>query len=621
MNRGLLATREQLSALRERISRRPFDTIGEVLAKRCALILAAKPIGETSWRTQHAQGRWAAALTAARACQGRIFDLIVAHHIDPNIAYRDRAIEEMKSLAVWSTWVDPCHPDLKADLCTAECCAAMAVGLDWLAEDLSEADRLRCTRALAEKGIAAYNAAVAANAWWYTCYHNWNAVLNGGCGLGALLLADENPDARQALDSARTGLKHFFAALGREGGWDEGVGYWAYALRYLLLFGEGLDHVQDDRSIFRQRGMEVTGQFGVYFCPRGHSASFGHSPAVPVFGALYGLAERYQIKEVCWWLDRYALHRDVSTTGWSDAGLSLLLRPKDMPPAPAPDLSPVKVFHEIGWAAVADQWPEPSMYAAVKAGDLSANHSHLNMNSIQVQVDGEMLLVDPGNPPSARSYNYGNRGRTSDETPGQWHNTLTVGERNHRIDARGQIVEAQSNETHRWITADGGTALGENVRFNRHLIMLLDPAGLSGHTLVVLDEVLNASPEKVEACWHSFAQVKLVNEDDGWSGAIVGKQSGLHFAVAATAKVDCSTLSNPQGKLTESVLRISTPSVSQLVLVSVFSRRPIGPVEVRRTSRGDIDLTLDAGTLRFKGSRKHAKLKEIELGSTEPGED
>jgi len=609
MNRGLLATRDELSQLRERAGHSPFDGIYEALRKRCALLLRAKPITETDWRTHHAQGTWGAALSAARSCQGRIFDLIICHHIDPNQAYRDRAVEELKSLTHWSTWLDPCHDGEKADLCVAECCTTVAVGLDWLAEDLSEADRLRGLHALREKGIAPYLAAVAANAWWYTCYHNWNAVVNSGCGLGALALADEDPHAIEAVHKAQKGLKHFFDALGREGGWDEGIGYWGYAMRYLMLFGEALDRSNDDRGIFRQRGMESTGLFGVYFSPRGYSASFGDSPIVPLYGTLYALAKRYGLKEVCWWLDRHGGHRDASTTGWSDAGLGLLFRPVDMKSLPKPDLATVKVFNEIGWAAICDQWPDPGLYASVKTGDLSANHSHLDMNSIQVQVDGETLLTDPGNPPFTSAYYFTTDRYNIYEAQAQAHNTLIVGEADQRIDAQGQIVEAQEADTYRWVAANAGAALGENVRFIRHVILLLGQPRKAGHTLMVVDEITSALPEEVYAHWHTSGALTL----NGRAGTIVGRQSGLHFRVKANAKVTCKRDTRKLGAVTENVLRIACQASTRLVLVTAFSRKPVGEISLSVTSRGSVTLKCPTARIHFKGSRRHLKLDRVDV--------
>jgi len=609
VKRGLLASREDLRNLRSRIGRRPYDTIYDLLQKRCALILQSRPITETDWQAQHAGGVWGAALTAARAIQGRIFDLIICHHIERNDAYRDRAIEEMRLLAAWSTWLDPSHRrEDKADLCTAECCTTMALGLDWLADDLAEADRARCQHALRTKGLAAYKAAVAANDWWYTCYHNWNAVTNSGCGIGALVLADEDGEAAEVLDLARAGLEHFFAALGREGGWDEGIGYWGYALRYLLLFGIALDRIADDRMVFHQRGMEAMSQFGLYFSPRGHSASFGDSPAVPLYGALYAAADRFGSREICWWLDRWAFHRDVTTTGWSDAGLSLLLRPTEMHAEPKVKLSALKVFNEIGWAAVADHWPEPSMYVSVKTGDLSAHHSHLDMNTIQLQVDGENLLSDLGNPPMTSAYLFSGERYSFYEAQAQAHNTVVADERDHRIDAQGQILEAERGGDYRWVAAGAGAALGEMVRFNRHLVMLLDPTSGDGHTVVVLDEISNALAEKLVAYWHTFGELKF----RGRAGRIVGRQSELHFRIGATAPVELAKGQHVLGKLTETVLSVTAEPTDDIAIATIFSRRPVKQIRLLRGARGEITLAAPTATIHFKGSRRHLKLERIE---------
>ncbi|MFW6155177.1 MAG: heparinase II/III domain-containing protein [Planctomycetota bacterium] len=608
MNRGLLATTEDLRNLRGRVGRRPYDLMFDLLQKRCALILESRPVTETDWQTQHAQGVEAAALNAARACQGRVFDLLITHHIDPNSAYRDRAIEEVRLLAGWTQWLDPSHQrEDRADLCTAECCATMAVALDWLAEDLSEPDRARCRRALLTKGLGPYREAVERKEWWYTCYHNWNAVINSGCGLGAVALADENAEAAEAVRWAKDGLEHFFAALGREGGWDEGISYWGYAMRYLLLFGLALDRTANDRFVFHQRGMETTGQFGIYFSPRGHNMSFGDSTAVPLYGTLYEIADRYANREVCWWLDRWAFHRDVETTGWSDLGLGLLLRPTTMAAAPAPKLQPLRVFNEIGWAAVADRWPEPSLYVSLKTGDLSAHHSHLDMNTVQIQVDGETLVSDVNNPPSPAAHQATTAPETLYDMQAQAHNTLMVDERDHRIDAQGRILEAEMNDAYRWVAAAAGEALGPSVRFNRHVIMLLDERSGDGHTVVVLDELTNAVAEKILGYWHTFAALSL----NGTSGAVVGRRTGLHFRVVANEDVQVAVGRHELGKLTESVLTVTAPPVRHLVMATAFSRVPVDLLKVNRTGRGEVTLVVNAATLYFRTSRRHLKLASV----------
>lgn len=610
MKRGLLATERELTGLRDRVGRKPFDHIYDTLRKRCALILESQPITETMWRSAHQQGRWGAATAAVASLQGRIFDLLVCHRVDPNSAYRDRALEELKNLVGFSTWVDPSHNDLSADLCTGEACATVAVALDWLAEELTEADRLRCVRVLREKGLQPYLAAVKAGAFWQSCYHNWNAVVNGGVGLAALLLSDEEDAAEAALAKAKAGLENFFNALGREGGWDEGLGYWGYAMRYLLLFGEGLSRASGDSHVFHQRGMDATGLFPIYFSPHGLAVSFGDMPLAPAWGVFYLLVKHFGIKEVAWWLDRYGFRHGLVTSGYSDAGLALLFRPLDWEHQPAPDLHPVKVFNEIGWAAVADRWPAPNLYAALKSGDLSAHHAQLDMNSVQIVCDGEILLHDPGSPEYSREYLSPEGRYDFYEVQSRAHNTVTLGDRGHRIDAVGSIVEAQDAPAYRWVAADGGAALGEDVHFVRHLVMPVVEPTRAGRMIVVLDEIHNVVPEPIQASWHTAGGVDLKRRLK--SGVIAGGSSSLHFALAASCAFKLSSGRHALSKRRDdrSVV-VSTPAVSQAVIAAVFAAEPLGKPQLKRSARGDVTLRAGVLQLHWRASPGYLQLDSI----------
>ena len=584
MKRGILASREELCSLKDRLGHKPFEGFYEVLRSRCSLILEAAPITEAHWRQAWQQGQWAPALTAARTAQGRILDLLIAHHIDRNPAFRDRAIEELKDLAAWSTWVDPCYKDMAADLCTAEAAVAAAVALDWLWEDLAAADRDRAIQAVRTKAIAPYCQAVAAQASWYACYHSWNAVINSGCGLAGLALSDEDPQAARAYKLARTGLKHFFDALGRDGGWDEGTGYWGTAMRYVVLLGEAASRLADDQSIFHQRGMDATGSFPAYFCPNGRPAGFGEAAVAPLHGTLYLLAGRAGNKDIAWWLDTYAFHCDVTTTGWSAAGMALLMRPKDLPVATAPDLPLVKVFQDIGWAALADRWPRPGFYVAAKTGDLAASHAQHDMNAIQLQVDGETLLTDLGHsadaqeqPPGAPDGFY--------EVWARAHNTIVLGANDHQIDAQGAIVDSQAGKNFRAVACDAGMALGDGARFLRHAVMVLD-ADQAGRTLIVLDELEIAVPEIAEMFWHCGGLIDL--NDQTAAGTIAGRRSTLHFALAASVQFTVKSETRLfQPSRADRLLHLRAGVVGKTWFLSAFSRDNLaGQLQLRQTDSG-----------------------------------
>ena len=610
MKRGILADREELKLLAGRIAHQPFDAIYDRLQKRCSLILESAPVAEQAWRRLWEQGHWNSAVEAARTSQGRMFDLLIAHHIEPNIAFHDRAVEELRGLARWTTWVDPCHCDEIADLCTAEAAVGAVVALDWLWEDLDQADRDLVTEAIREKAITPYLAAIEAQAWWYNCYHNWNVVINSGCGLAAMALADEDDSAAKASKLARTGLKGFFDAFGAEGGWDEGTGFWGYAMRYLVLYGEAAWRLEDDQRVFHARGMDVTGQFPIYFTPRGHAASFGDSPAVPLHGALYLLAKHGKSQEIMWWLDTYALHQDVRSTDYSVAGLAMLTRPGETEIAPQPKLDTVKVFGDIGWATIADHWPQPDFYVAAKTGDLAANHSQHDMNAIQLQVEGEMLLVEPGSPNISREYFSEDRSNFY-EVQAISHNTIRVGENDHQIYARGSVIESACGDNYRWLACDGQDALGETIHFVRHVVMVVDGKTQQGRMVVVVDELNNPSPEKVELFWHTRGQIDL--DEQKLRGTITGVRSAVQFVLASSVTVtaDVSSRSlNRHGQ--DNILRVTGGVVGPAIMASVFSReRLAGTVELDETTPGHLIVKVGKVELDFARAGRHMKLENV----------
>jgi len=608
MRRGLLATRDTLRMLKDRLSRKPFDAMHAMLQRRCSLILQTSPVTESQWRLLSQQGSTSAALNAARTTQGRLFDLLIAHHVSPNQAFRDRAIEELRNLLSWSTWVDPAHSELRVDLCTAESAVAAVVALDWLWEDIAEVDRLRVRHALRNKVIAPYEQSVKQNAWWYNCYHSWNAVINSGCGLAALALSDEESNARDAFTHARAGLARFLGAIGREGGWDEGLAYWGLSLRYVLLLAEGLGNTLDDLSLFHTRGIDATGLFPVYFTPNGQHMGFGDSAATPLYDALYLLTKRFGLKQFTWWMDTYACQREIVTTGHNGVGLAMLFRPVDAEVTTYPDMQNVKVFNEIGWAALADRWPRPTFYVATKTGDLSAHHGRPDMCSINLQVDGETMLVDRGLPP----YLFGDEGEPNADMidlPAASHNVLLVGRRDHRIDGQGQIVEAQADHEYRWVACDSGQALGDSVHAIRHLVMLTHGRTRTGTTLVVLDELAIPGGESVDLFWHSPAMFQ--RDGDRRAGVFQGLRARLYFGLTSTAPGRLEVLRRETTTRNESILHLHLPRAGKVLLASTFSRKPLHEPELRKSPNGDVRLILDNTELSFRSHKRHLQLIDV----------
>ncbi len=378
------------------------------------------------------------------------------------------------------------------------------------------------------------------------------------------------------------------------------------SMRYTLLLAEAMRRLEDDQTIIHRRGLDQTGLFPVHFTPNGQPAGFGNRPSVPLYGTFYLLARYYRRKEVCWWLDTFAFQRDASTAGWSAAGLALLFRPEDQELVDDPDLSLVKVFKQIGWASMADSWPRPKMYVAIKAGDLSANHSERDMCSIQLQVDGEMLLIDLGSPAGTREL-FPDQD-TYYQVQARAHNTLIVAEADHHIDARGTVLDSHCTDTYRWIACSAGDACGENVTFHRHVVMFVDAKSDTGRSVLVLDKLDLVSPEKLEMFWHTHGEVHLA--EDGVRGGIHGRRSEIAFAMASTMNLTAERESHEVNThKTDRVIHVTGGAIGPSYVATVFSRKPIrGDLEIRPDIDG-VTVVVGKEQLRFDADRMHLVFK------------
>ena len=139
--------------------------------------------------------------------------------------------DEMLAAAGFDDW-NPSH-----FLDVAEMTAAMAIGYDWLFDTLSPDDRATIRDAIVHKGLKPGLLAYDSGEWWTKVNHNWANVCAGGLALGALAIAEDEPDlARQVLDATRKSMNNPMPSYAPDGGWLEGPGYWNYATRYTVLY-------------------------------------------------------------------------------------------------------------------------------------------------------------------------------------------------------------------------------------------------------------------------------------------------------------------------------------------------------------------------------------------------
>ncbi|MEK7474811.1 MAG: heparinase II/III family protein [Candidatus Coatesbacteria bacterium] len=499
------------------------------LLKGCDKMLKEPPVAPPDTPSTP-QNRVGGELGRARRAQHRIVSLALGHLLTGSTAYLDRAWAEIECWNDrWASWTDPAHGDGKFfDLMQGEMAATMGIAYDWLAASLDPARRAKLKEIVARRCLEPYlaNTDGPKPAWWFKVYHNWNAVCNGGALIAALALENEHSRAREAIGRARAAMRPFFEAFGTEGGWDEGTGYWQYGTRYGIMALAALESCGEDTAgLFDLPGVRLTGLFPVTFCPGGVPVSWGDSGSEVHDPCLYLLGARTRNPDLIRYMDRIRDRWKTHGGGWPVEAFAILWRPVGEPWLPAAGssmgLAPVRVYGGIGWSVFVDSWENPSFIAGFKCGDLGANHTQLDNNSLQLWAKGEWLAADLG----AGVYNadYFSKKRWAMyvvTTAG--HNALLIGGRGQLPKTRGALTSLAGGPTWSGVVGDATANYGGGVRrARRHFVVVRKSY------VVMLDEVETGAAEKLEWRLHTPGPAEVTPD-----GAVYkGKAAALHICL------------------------------------------------------------------------------------------
>ncbi len=456
-------------------------------------------------------------LTQSRRALDRITLLGLMHRMQPNKKYVDRAVLEMETACAFPDW-NPSH-----FLDTAEMTNAMAIGYDWFYKDLSPETRRKVREGIVKlglrEGLKMYDEKKPS---WIKGHNNWNQVCNGGLMVGALAIADEEPEIAAAiLNRGKESLAHGMALFAPDGAWLEAPGYWVYTMKYTcqvlsamhtaLGTAFGLDEVPG----FANTGnfmLAMEGPTGKYFNWGDCGEKVGNLPE------MFWLARRFD-KPV------YA--------GVAEAHIGGTLSPMDLF-WHMNGKSPAEAGTALDWyfrdsevVSHREKWGDPkASFVAMKGGQNNAPHSNVDLGTFVFDADGERWAMDLG----SDDYNlpdYWNKQKRlyiyRIRTEGQ--NTLVLNGENQNLRGKSKITRHGGNDNVAFAVADLKNAYkGQAANVQRGI--RLD--GGRRH-LVVQDELKSNGPLDILWCMHTQAKVQVA--DDGKSASMqLGKS-------AATIKV------------------------------------------------------------------------------------
>jgi hypothetical protein len=431
-------------------------------------------------------------LDQSRKCLGRVYTLATVYRLTGDRRYAERALKEMLAAAAFNDW-NPSH-----FLDTAEMTHALGIGYDWLYADLPPADRETIRRAIVEKGLREAEQVYRKQRWWSRSNYNWNQVCNGGIALGALAVAEDEPQlaaylVHQAVNSVQLAMREFAP----DGAWGEGPGYWNYATSYNVYLLAGLESaLGTDFALSRLPGFSVTGDFRIHaigptrqafnFADGGSGA--GKAPQ------MFWLARKFNTSLYAWHEREHIGGASALDLWWFDS--------RGAPPA---DFPTDRWFRHVDVVMMRSQWNDPrAVYVGFKAGDNRVNHSHLDVGSFVLDAEGQRWAIDLGGDDYNLPAYFGNKRWTYYRLGTVGHNTLLFDQKNQNPKAAAPIVAFLSTPPWAHAVADLTAAYQQQARRVQRGMALLDR-----RQVLVQDEIEGAAGAEIAWQVHTRAKIEL----------------------------------------------------------------------------------------------------------------
>ncbi len=360
-------------------------------------------------------------LSVSRDCLRRIYSLAMAYRWTGEERYAAKAKENLLQVCAFKDW-NPSH-----FLDTAEMSHAVGVGYDWLYDSLGPQAREQIRVALIEKGLKPGLEVYAKDGWWVRSEHNWNQVCNGGMIVGALAIAETDPEyAERIIPAAVKSLPRAIKSYGPDGAWGEGPGYWSYATHYTAYGLTALDTALGSTfGLLEIDGLSKAGSFPFYTAgPTGlylNFADVGERSSRRPMPCMFWLARTFHNPLYAW-----SEHEQIAERSGAAAHLVWY---SAKPPARAIRRPLDYCFRgPVEVVTMRSAWDDPNaLFAGIKAGYNQVNHGHLDLGNFELDALGVRWARDLG------SENYNLPGYWASGRGGQRWSYYRLGSSSHNV--------------------------------------------------------------------------------------------------------------------------------------------------------------------------------------------
>ena len=466
-------------------------------------------------------------LSQARLGLKQITTLSAIYRLTKDTSYLQRAKEVMLQVASFPDWGP------KNFLCVAETTASMSIGYDWLFDCLTEVERKKIKESIIEKGLRPGIEQYKGSGWWRTGNSNWNFVCNGGLSMGALALADEEPEiAAKTIACSVLSVPLALETCEPDGGWNEGPGYWAYGTRYLAYYLSSLQSsLSTDYGLSDNKGLSLTGLFRIY-TEGTHDQCFNFADSdteVPRGAQMFWFSKRYKQPV-------YAGAELHVASIFPEMFHLLYFASDHVTPAQA-DLPLNKIFTGVNVGSMRTSWTDPAaLFVGFKGGDNAAHHAHLDLGTFVFDALGYRWAMDFGPDNYDLPGYFADKRWTYYRLRTEGHNTLTIGKSNQNPAATAKILDSNIDSRNPWATVDLTAAYAPQLEAVTRGIKLIGK-----NCLLIEDELVAPAGNQKQAQnvvpvqWHLHTAAKVTTSSDGRSAVLT--QNGKNGPAKVYARI------------------------------------------------------------------------------------
>ncbi|MDP4681036.1 MAG: heparinase II/III family protein [Cyclobacteriaceae bacterium] len=401
-------------------------------------------------------------LGVSREYLRRIFYLSYAYRMTGDARFATHVEKHLLKSSSFTDW-NPTH-----FLDVGEMTMALAIGYDWLYDELSEETKKVVREAIVEKGLKqSYNDEYN---WFLKSEHNWNQVCNAGMTYGALAVRDHYPElADSIINRAFETIPRAMVDYGPDGAYPEGYGYWGYGTTFNVLFISAVEKaLGTDKGLSGTNGFLKTSGFMTHMvAPSTVCYNWGDcGQNGGLQPAMFWFADRTKDNSVLWSENRFLQTSDYSEFTRNRILPAIMIWGKDIP------VEKIKPPAETTWLGqgknpvylMRTSWTDPAaLYLGFKAGSPGVNHAHMDIGSFIMESDGIRWAMDFGaqNYESLESKGMYIFGR--EQNAERWsifrlnnysHSTLTVNDSLQRVDGYAKIDKYSNDQKFMYATSD-----------------------------------------------------------------------------------------------------------------------------------------------------------------------